>query len=447
MFDSSGKIIRKTLSTCPHCHKEINAYLIERSGNIIMQKECSEHGVSLHIVSKHPWYYKGLTDYYFKVMPHKMKQKRYYIYLSNKCNLNCPICLLEPNHDKFPDVSLSRFKEMIKKNKTSRFYLYGAEPTLRNDLEKWIKLLKHYGNLVNMHTNGIKLSDYEYLKKLKKCGLDYVSLQFDGFNDKIYSVLRGQNLLDIKLRALENLRKLNISTGLNVTIAKGINEDQIKKIIDYAVANHFIKDVSFATLSFLGSATNNFSSDVYLMPDELIDIVEKQTEGRISRKSIFLFQKLYYALLSILSIRRCYNFQHLALVRDKKNGYSTFDSLFQLDLLEKKLDAYKKLIKKNRMLAALYFLSELCINMVRGKFILKLRCIPFEILLPNKIINTKIPSRLLLLSFGTVCDFYKYDSQISQYCGQGFCHEDDNGIMLTDSISEICLFYKKAVCK
>lgn len=76
--------------------------------------------------------------------------------------------------------------------------MYGAEPTLRDDLEQWIGLIKHYGHLVNMHTNGIKIADYAYLKKLKDSGLGYVSLQFDGFDDKIYNKLRGQNLLGLK---------------------------------------------------------------------------------------------------------------------------------------------------------------------------------------------------------------------------------------------------------
>jgi pyruvate-formate lyase-activating enzyme len=441
------EVIRKTLSTCPHCHKKINAYLIERDGKILMQKECLEHDNVLLLISKHPWYYKGLTEYYFEVMPKKMVQRRFYIYLSNKCNLNCPICLLEPNQDKLPDISLFQFEQIIKKNKSSRFYLYGAEPTLRSDLSQWIKLLKRHGNLVNMHTNGIKLVDYEYLKTLKDCGLDYVSIQFDGFNDKAYNILRGQSLLDKKLNALENLRRLNISTGLNVTIAKGINEDQIKPILDYAANNSFIKDVSFASLSFIGSANKNFSSDLLLMPDDIIDMVEKQSESKISRNSIFLFQKLYYALLSAFNMRRCYNFQQMALLRDEKNGYITFASFFKLGRLEKDLNKYKDLVKKNRRLAVVYLFYKLAVNFISGNFFTKLKSIPVNILFPGRILHMKIPSRLLLLSFGTVCDFYKYDSQIAQYCGQGFCFEGKhNNIILTDSISDLSLFYQETFC-
>lgn len=443
MGDMRARIIRQTVSTCPQCFEKIKAYLIEKGEKIYMQKQCPTHGAFELLISRHPWYYKGLTEYYFKVMPDKMQQKRFYIYLSNKCNMDCPVCLLQPNQNKSCDISVSHFKEIIKKNRSSRFYLYGAEPTLRSDLEQWIRLLKSYGNLVNMHTNGIKIADYEYLKKLKDCGLDYVSLQFDGFSDKIYNILRHQNLLDIKLKALNNLRNLNISTGLNVTVAKEVNEDQIKAIIEYAVKNPFIKDVSFATLSFLGSANNNFSPDSFIMPDELIDMVEKQTEGKISRKNIFLFQKLYYALLSIFNVRRCYNFQHIALIRDKKKGYVTFDGVFKLESFEKNLNIYKLLVKNNRGLAAIYLFFKLLLNFMNGDFFPKLRCIPVNILMPGQIRNPKIPSKTLLISFGTVCDFYKYDSQIAKYCGQGFCFQDNNRITLTDSISDLSLFYNK----
>lgn len=446
MTYKSEEIIRETMSTCHLCYKKIKAYLIEKDKKICLKKHCPKHGGFELVVSKHPWYYKGLTEYYFKVMPVKMKQRRFYIYLSNKCNMNCPICLLQPNQNRISDISLSRFEETIKKNRSSRFYLYGAEPTLRSDFVQWILLLKRYGNMVNMHTNGIKLQDYEYLKTLKDCGLDYVSLQFDGFNDKIYNVLRGRSLLSIKLKALENLRKLNISTGLNVTIARGVNEDQIKEIIEYAVSNPFIRDVSFATLSFLGSTNNNFSFDAFLMPDELIDIVDKETEGKISRRNIFLFQKLYYALLSIFNVRRCYNFHHIALIRDKNKGYLTFDTFFKLEQFEKKLDTYKELVKRSRKLAASYFFVQLFFNFLKSNILTKLSCIPANIIIPGKVINLKIPSKVLLVSFGTVCDFYKYDSQIAQYCGQGFCLEDNNNAILTDSISEVSLFYKRGSC-
>lgn len=445
MSNRAAQIIRKTCSTCHRCRKKIDAYLVEENKKIFMKKSCPEHGDFKLLISRHPWYYKGLTEYYFNVMPEHMKQKRFYIYLSNKCDLTCPICLLNPNQGTIDDIPLDDFKKVIRKNRSSRFYFYGAEPTLHKDIEKWIRLLKKYGNLVNIHTNGINISDFKFLKRLKESGVDYISLQFDGFNNEIYKKLRGRDLLDIKKKALENLKQLNIQTGLNVTIARGINETCIGEIIDYAVNNRFIKDVSFATLSCLGNATARFSSESFMMPDELIDMTEIQTSGRISRQNLYRFQKFYYSLLSALGIRRCYNFQHIPLIRDTKEGFNTFDSLFALKEFEPVLDHYKELVSDSRLKARSYLLGRLFLNIFGKGFFPKLKCVPLNMLIPGKIRNIKFPEKMLMVSFGTVCDYYKYDKDISRYCGQGFCFNDRGKTVLTDSISELTLFSNKEV--
>ena len=438
--------IRDTISLCPQCEREIRASIIESNGEIFLVKNCDEHGPFKLRVSRHAWYYRELTDYYFKVMPDRMAQKRYYIYLSNRCNLNCPICLLEPNQDTMADIDLKRFKEIIRKHPRFRYYIYGAEPTLRDDLPEWIALLKRYGNLVNIHTNGIKLDNYQYLKGLQEAGLDYVSLQFDGFDDEVYMKLRDRKLLDLKLQALENLERLNIPTGLNVTIAKGVNEKEINPIIDFAVERPFIRDVSFASVSFLGDAEKNFSPQDLLMPDDLVDLVESETQRKIPRRSIFLFQKLYYAVLSVFNIRRCYNFHQIALIRTGQ-GYQTFDTLFDLARFEDKLNRFSRLVQRNKILASGYFFLQFILNMLAHNPIKKIQTLPLNMLLPGKKRNAKIPSKILLLSFGTVCDKYKYDAGISKYCGQGFVFKQDDNLVLSDSVSDVTLLNQKNQCR
>ena len=47
--------------------------------------------------------------------------------------------------------------------------------------------------------------------------------------------LRGADLRDIHARALERLNRLGISTTLVVTLKKGLNDDEIGRIIDFAL--------------------------------------------------------------------------------------------------------------------------------------------------------------------------------------------------------------------
>ncbi len=46
--------------------------------------------------------------------------------------------------------------------------------------------------------------------------------------------LRGKDLTDMRMKALEHLNELNLSTTLVVTLQKGLNDDEIGKIIEFA---------------------------------------------------------------------------------------------------------------------------------------------------------------------------------------------------------------------
>lgn len=56
-----------------------------------------------------------------------------------------------------------------------------------------------------------------------------------------------------KLEAIENCRKAHLGIVLVPTIVKGINEDQIGKIIEFALDNiDIIRGVNFQPVSFAG---------------------------------------------------------------------------------------------------------------------------------------------------------------------------------------------------
>ena len=54
-----------------------------------------------------------------------------------------------------------------------------------------------------------------------------VSLQFDGISDDVYLKLRGKPLLAEKLRLIDACANLNAPMSLTATIAKGINDHQV----------------------------------------------------------------------------------------------------------------------------------------------------------------------------------------------------------------------------
>jgi MoaA/NifB/PqqE/SkfB family radical SAM enzyme len=181
-----------------------------------------------------------------------------YLLLTSFCNSDCKMCF-----DKYSrprgEMTFDFIKEKLKIFKNKQIYLSGGEPTLRDDLPEIIKLVTESGNIPVLLTNGLKLSDVAYLRRLKRNGLGFIYLSLDGLKEEIYERLRGGKFeYKLKLQALENIKKEKIRTVITTTLVKGINNDQVKGLIDYAKKHNFISEISFRPL-YLGK--NEYGTD------------------------------------------------------------------------------------------------------------------------------------------------------------------------------------------
>ena len=78
-------------------------------------------------------------------------------------------------------------------------------------------------------------------------------LQFDGVDNESNAHRKIGNLFDVKLRAIENLPAAGIDVILVVTVVNGVNNDQVGKIVEFAIDNaDKITVVSFQPVSFTG---------------------------------------------------------------------------------------------------------------------------------------------------------------------------------------------------
>ncbi len=73
-----------------------------------------------------------------------------------------------------------------------------------------------------INTNGIKIAeDEEFVKRLSTYQPNFeIYLQFDSFNPEFLRKLRSADLTKIRMKAIENLNKYNISTTLVVVVEK-----------------------------------------------------------------------------------------------------------------------------------------------------------------------------------------------------------------------------------
>jgi hypothetical protein len=105
-----------------------------------------------------------------------------------------------------------------------------------------------------VNTNGIRIAQEEdFAKRLADYLPDFeVYLQFDSFERDALMELRGADLRSVREKALEQLNRHGISTTLVVTLKKGLNDGEMGRIIDHALAQPCVRGVTFQPIQAAG---------------------------------------------------------------------------------------------------------------------------------------------------------------------------------------------------
>ena len=106
-----------------------------------------------------------------------------------------------------------------------------------------------------INTNGIRLArDPAFLEAVAEWKhRAEIYLQFDSFEDTAYRQLRGESLVETKLRAIDALGAAGMRTILVCTVQSGVNENEVGKIVQFAQKRPWITGASFQPASKDGS--------------------------------------------------------------------------------------------------------------------------------------------------------------------------------------------------
>jgi uncharacterized radical SAM superfamily Fe-S cluster-containing enzyme len=302
---------KETLSLCPDCRKIIKARIFEENGDVMMEKECAEHGKFKDKYWSDAKYYLWAEKYAYdgdgiknprtkseKDCPgncgicdeHMSHTVLANLDLTNRCNLRCPVCFANANDSGY--VYEPSYEEIVKMMENLRANLpvatpaiqfSGGEPTMHPRFFDIVKKARELGFAqVQVATNGIKIAaDPEYANKMKDAGVQTVYLQFDGLKEENYIAARGKPLLKTKLKAIEHLRNTRgkpLSTVLVPTIINGINDDQCGEILKFAIENRdVIRCINYQPVSFTGRISKDELEAQRFTISDLADRLEKQT--------------------------------------------------------------------------------------------------------------------------------------------------------------------------
>ncbi|MDO8124738.1 MAG: radical SAM protein [Candidatus Hermodarchaeota archaeon] len=303
-----------TKSICPECFCVIEATVYEEGGKVMMKKECKEHGEykdtywssASEFNRAFKFAYKGIglenprTETVNQcpndcgLCPnHKTHTNLALIDVTNRCNLECPICFAHAGKAGYVvEPSLEEIRSMLENLRanepvpTPAVQFAGGEPTMRADLPEIIKMAKDVGfPHVEIATNGLLLAQKGYPKKLVEAGLSTVYMQFDGVTKEPYLAARGVNLLSQKLKALERCREEGLhSIVLVPTLVRGINDEQIGDIIRFAVENSdIVRCINFQPVAITGRIDAEKRAEMRITIPDLTRLAEAQTDGLIKQ--------------------------------------------------------------------------------------------------------------------------------------------------------------------
>jgi len=300
-------------SLCPICLKKIEGKIVEENNSSYMIKECLDHGKFKTVV------WRGETPMASWIRPkekatiknpitevkdgcpydcglcsdHRQHTCTALIEVTQNCNLNCKFCFAASSPKALKEPTLDEIKfqyeNVMKFSGSCNIQLSGGEPTTRDDLPEIVKLgIKTGFKFIQINTNGVRLGESEqYVSDLKEAGVSSVFLQFDGTNDEIYKNLRGKELYEKKVKAIENCQKYNIGVILVPTIVPSVNVDDIWNIIEFGVSMApTVRGVHFQPVSYFGRIPEIPKDEDRITLGEIMDEIFIQSKGNIKLDSL-----------------------------------------------------------------------------------------------------------------------------------------------------------------
>ncbi|MBW2526509.1 MAG: radical SAM protein [Deltaproteobacteria bacterium] len=290
---------RETDSLCPDCVREtqaqirsgdvdwrslvrgrpaeIPARIAQRGGRIVMEKTCPRHGRFEDVLSIDPAFHARMEHLApsrdVRISPdglhdHGSSSMKYgrggvlTVDLTNRCNMMCNTCFMDANQTGHVyELSWEETKRIlddamkVRPRRQMSVQFSGGEPTLSPHFLDAIRYARKLGFFcVQCATNGLRFAlEPDFARQCKEAGLRLVYFQFDGVTNEAHGHRNVGNLHDVKLRAIEQLAAAGIDIVLVATVIRGVNDDQVGPIVQFAVDNaDKLTVVSFQPISFTG---------------------------------------------------------------------------------------------------------------------------------------------------------------------------------------------------
>jgi len=417
-------VLFKTL--CPYCLTKVEASICEREGKAFLKKTCVEHGSLEKLLSHHGKFYMELENFRLRVAKQicfeNTRKTNYSVLSINSCQLDCDYCHVRVPAMAFESMNsddLDSVLRMIKDNKEqTMLFLSGGEPTLHPDLFYFLEQAKLLGIPAGIATNGLKLLDENFYRKLKASPAKEIILSYEVLEEKKVK----NETQKLKLKALQKLEKDEgrFSLVLAPLIFREKNEQLILDTLNYAKDRHFVKRIEVNGFSWVGSGIKR-DIEQMIMPDEMMDVIASMVNVD-DREDIFIFQKIFFMGLGIFwKVHVCRFFQFMFLVREK-GELTSITTYFDMKRIEKGLAFWERFSGSFRVVQIVIFFWMMLLG-VRFKTFVLLKKI-FKTGLDKLRRKVPVTFDFLPVAIVTNCSAITTDIDIcSKWCANGIIYK------------------------
>lgn len=295
-----------TQSLCPECLGLVPAKIIVRRGRVYFRKHCPTHGEREDFVCSDASYYDRLDYSLPAKLPlqvgvepsrgcpfdcglcteHEQHTCIGLVEITSACNLSCPMCFASSGpggkHLSVAECCRAIDRLVEVEGRPEVLQLSGGEPTLHPHFEEILDYaMQQPIDYVQINTNGVRLAnDQRLVDTLSMHGRRLeVFFQLDGFNNRISEALRGESLLETKLRALERLGRAAIHVTLAATLQGGVNDDQLGALVQFGLERPWITGINFQPATYSGRYVVPGQLERRITFPDVIKGIAEQTAG------------------------------------------------------------------------------------------------------------------------------------------------------------------------
>jgi uncharacterized radical SAM superfamily Fe-S cluster-containing enzyme len=246
----------QSIGLCNECRQRVPADYRFPDGQVWIRKSCATCGTTESLVSSDAATWQARRELWngepqqsggCSLHCDRCKSDHHpailFMDVTNHCNMDCPICgfslhgmgfEFNPPMEYFEKV----FAAVAEMRPRPVVNLFGGEPTVRNDMFEIIEMGRKHGVQTMITTNGLRLADEDYCRKICEMNVG-LRLSFDGRDRSIYEKLRQNGrAYDLKMKALENLKKYSRRKHTIIACAaSGINDQFIGDLIQFCYEN------------------------------------------------------------------------------------------------------------------------------------------------------------------------------------------------------------------